>query len=83
MHISPTCNLCIFIQVQLSLDYPNTWCPHLIRMAEIFEYHLNQPRPSINHMQNQRTMSKALTNVQHVVLDIMHQWTEQGSKLYC
>ncbi len=29
----------IISTVQLSLDYPNTWCPHLIRMAEIFGYH--------------------------------------------
>ncbi len=29
----------IISTVLLSLDYPNTWCPHLIRMAEIFGYH--------------------------------------------
>ncbi len=26
--------------IQLSLDYPNTWRPHLIRMAEIFGYRI-------------------------------------------
>ncbi len=71
--------------VQLSLDYPNTWSPHLIRMAEIFGYQ-NEPRPSIIrvplHAKSTNDVQSSYTNV--LVLDIMQlQWTEQGSKLYC
>ncbi len=82
--LSGVCPACIF-EVQLSLDYPNTWSPHLIRMAEIFGYQ-NEPRPSIIrvplHAKSTNYVQSSYTNV--LVLDIMRlQWTEQGSKLYC
>ena len=68
------------VQVQLSLDYPNTWCPHLIRI----------PKCPINNsislaqicMQNRKRCPELL-HMHVLVLDIMHQWTEQGSMLYC
>ena len=66
------------VRVQLSLDYPNTWCPHLIRIAEIFGYQ-NEPRPSIIrvllHAKLTNDVQSSYTNV--LLLDIMQlQWTE-------
>ncbi len=56
------------VMVQLSLDYPNTWCPHLIRMAEIFGYRSDSSiaTPINNYACKSNNGSFHL------------QWTEQG-----